>query len=219
MTLPVIGGHQLSLAIELIDGYTGQQPVRPPSVRATDPPASFVRTPHGAHVLVNLAASVDSVAVRIDDHPGYLPVETTIDDVLAEPDPDYVPTSITLTPSPAYRFEPTATLVHGTVTADDDPVPGATVRVAGPAEPDDAVHPRSRATRTDGNGAFVAFFRSLTDDDVAAAYDDGPDLGRRVVHVEGEQPEVRVTHPDTAVTQATPVAIPVGGTASVDVTL
>ena len=216
MTLPVIGGHRLSVAVELKDGYTDGAPRRQPAVTLADRPEQFVHTPSGAFVLLDLPTSVEEVTVAVEGA-GYLPAVTTIEDI-EEPDTDYEATSITLTPAPSYRFPATATLVRGTVEADDRPLADATVRLAGPdADPED-VHPRSRTTRTNETGEFVAFFTDLTAADVAEEYDSGPDLGRRIVHVDGERPELRVTHPDTDATETVPVGVPVAGTASVDVT-
>ena len=216
MTMPVIGGHRLSLAVELVDAYTDETPRRLPSVRLENRPERLVRTPSDRYVLLDLDAAVTTVDVSVDGR-GYLPAATTIEDI-EEPDADYEATSITLTPAPAYRFPPTATLVRGTVMTGDTPVAEATVRLAGPDDDADSVHPRSRETRTDPDGEFVVFLTGLGEEDVTDAYDDGTDLGRRVVHVDGERPELRVTHPDTDATEAVPVAVPVAGTASVEVT-
>ncbi len=217
MTMPVIGGHRLSVAVELVDAYTGETPQHLPRVRLEHRPEQLVRTPSDRYVLLDLDAAVTAVDVSVEGR-GYLPAGTTIEDI-EEPDTNYEATSITLTPAPAYRFPSTATLVRGTVTTGDTPLPDATVRLAGPGDDADSVHARSRETRTDADGEFVAFVTGLTDEDVTDAYTDGTDLGHRVVHVDGERPELRVIHPDTGAIEAVPVAIPVGGTASVDVTL
>lgn len=152
------------MAIRPIDTVTGRPPRGRPRIRLVDRPESFTRTPSGFYVLTDLPDDVETVTVDVDGLPEYLPERRTIEDVLtamattptdggvdsdAEDSGSTVTAeSIPLLLAPAYRFPPGATLVRGSVTADGEPVPGATVRLQ--TDPDDGAS--GEAEETDGSG-------------------------------------------------------------------
>lgn len=186
----------LSLAVQLVDRYTGRLPRGDPKVRVEEREVDPVRNPSGYHVFLDLdpgpvTVVVDGGQQYVDERiTGVQAIDPTDPATSVDPsDPDTLPLErIALAPAPPYRFPATATLVRGTVV---DPagnrLPGATVSVAN----------TDRNTRTDANGEFVLFFDPVTGEDVTAG-DDGP-----VVQVNDAPPVVTVTHPDQGTTSET----------------
>lgn len=168
----------LTLAVALVDAFTGRQPRSDVRVAAPDADATPVVNPSGYHLFLDLPA--EPFTVVVDGGQRYLDVEETVDPV--EHDPPVV--TFELRPSPAYRFPPGATVLRGVVRDDDgdgDPIPDATV----------SVRHTDRETVSDSNGEFVLFFTGLTANDVQRAPD-----GRRLVQVATDDPVVDASHPE-----------------------
>lgn len=180
---------RLSLAVRLVDGFTGRTPRGAQRVAVEERAAEPVVNPSGYHVFLDLDPG--TVTVAVDGGREYLDERSTgveaID--LSDPgttvdpaDPDTLPLeTITLQPAPAYEFPAGTTLIRGTVLdPGDEPLPDATV----------TVRDRDAETRTDGNGEFVLFLDPVLESQVATVG------GRRVVEVDGGPPTIAATHPD-----------------------
>lgn len=138
----------LAFAVGLTDPFTGDRPSADEvSVSLASEPVSPVRNPSGFYVFVNL--DVDEVTVLVDGGDRFrderrtvvLPSSTEADRDAAGIDPDggddpetvvvtdpSDPVLIELTPTPAYRFPDSTTVIRGHVeTADGTPVAGASV--------------------------------------------------------------------------------------------
>ncbi|MBU7005782.1 carboxypeptidase-like regulatory domain-containing protein [Phosphitispora fastidiosa] len=101
---------QVSLAVRLIDDYTGGYPAGRVSVFIRDCSCNAVKTASGYHVFSNLPSGVYQVAVRADY---YFDTETIVDTgVLDKRSPV---ANITLRPNPGYPFPDGATLLRGMV--------------------------------------------------------------------------------------------------------
>jgi len=126
----------LSLAVRLVDVYTGGQPTGTPRVRIDGVDATPVKTRSGYHVFLDLVPDTVTVAVdggeqyldtRRNDVPLYDPTDPDTD--LDPSDPETLPVvELPLKPSPAYQFQAGATRLRGRVLGPNgDPVDGAEV--------------------------------------------------------------------------------------------
>lgn len=166
---------RLTLAVELVDTFTGEQPGDGLPVSAADVDAIPVTNPSGFHLFLDLPN--DPLTIVVDGGDRYLDLEETIDP--AEHDPPAV--RLDLTPSPGYRFPPGTTLLRGLVVDEsDDPIEGATVSI------DDT----NRETATDEDGEFVLFMGNVTPTDVHRTDD-----GIRSIRINGDDPAIHVAHP------------------------
>lgn len=213
-----LGGFttRLSLAVGLVDAFTGRAPLGNPQVRIKDVDARPVSTPSGYHVFTDLEGG--PVTVLVDGGERYFAEHreqvATID--LSDPDTDIDPSDrstlplvrIELTPSPSYRFPAGVTLIRGTVRdPEGNAVTGAHL----------SVRNRDISTRTDENGEFAIFFRVVTEADVRTPRRTSSGrLGRlrrtmrffrgvtetdvrtaddrTLITVDGEDPTIEVTH-------------------------
>jgi hypothetical protein len=177
---------QLSLAVDLVDGFTGRAPVGNPAPGIEGLDVDPMHNPSGYHVFLDLEPG--TVTLHVDGGTHYL--DETVTDVEI-PDPATVDASVPstlpvetveLAPAPPYRFPAGATVIRGIVrNPGGDPLPGATVNVENRRQ--------EMSTRTDANGEYVLFFDPVTRDDVATAD------GRTVVEVDGDPPRLVARHP------------------------
>jgi len=184
----------LSLAVRLVDRYTGGLPIGDPEVRIENRDVDPVRNPSGYHVFLDLDPG--TVTVAVDGGRYYVDERVTgVDAVdLTDPatnvdlsDPATLPLErIELAPAPPYLFPSTATTVRGTV---HDPAG------KGLSDATVSITDVNRDTRTDANGEFVLFLDSARDEH--ATVDDG------AVRVNGTAPVLTVSHPDLGSTSDT----------------
>ena len=139
---------RLSLAVSLVDDYTGRQPSGNVEI-ALDSKRALVN-PSGYHLFLDVADGEYTLNVQDEyyfgqEHEITLPLS-------GEP-----VTALTLKPSPAYPFPSGATLIRGIVrdTA-GNPVPRATVEVVG----------KEIENTTTEEGEYVIYFKNLTEDDI-----------------------------------------------------
>lgn len=221
-------GTELSLAVGLTDRYTDCAPRGEVAVRLANAADEFLATPSGYHVLVDVPAEPADFEVVVES-------EYYLDERRSVPrsslDPAEPLESFSLVPAPAYPFGGGATMVRGTVTDGGDPVADAPV----------AYVQGSDRTRTNADGEFALPVEDVSRDDVvregdgtngggpggggpgsggasggdadAGSTDDG---GQRTLQPGGDPPSVEATHPGDGRTTEAEVAIPIGGTSSVD---
>lgn len=171
---------KLTLAVRLVDAFTGSRPGAGVEVSAAGVDTTPVENPSGYHLFLDLPD--DPITVVVDGGNRYLPHTETIDPTSHDPPA----VDIDLLPSPAYRFPPGATLLRGVVLgADDAPVADATA----------SIEHTNKETVTDEHGEFVLFFSKVTADDVERVSD-----GRRLIRVDDEDPVLEVSHPDAGST-------------------
>lgn len=165
---------RLTLAVELIDTFTGKQPGEELPVSAADVDTMPVTNLSGFHLFLDLPN--DPLTIVVDGGDRYLDLEETIDPT--EHDPPAV--QLNVMPSPGYRFPPGATLLRGFVVDNsDDPIEGATV----------SIRDTGGETVTDENGEFVLFIKSITPTDIHRTDD-----GIRLIRINGDNPEIHVAH-------------------------
>lgn len=185
-------GTELAVAIELRDADRGDKPLGSTSVSLPDRRETTTLTPSGYHVLTDLPDDVEEVTVVVEAA-NYLTERRTID--LSEIDRSTART-IDLDPSPAYPFASGLTVVRGFVT-DDGPLAGAVVTLQG----------RSETTRTSDDGEFALPVRSVDDGDVNSS---------GALQVDGEDPTLEASHPDSEATTTAQTTIPLGETTRQD---
>lgn len=167
---------RLTLAVELIDTFTGEQPEEELSVSAADVDTVPARNPSGFHLFLDLPN--DPLPIVVDGGDGYFDLKETIDPTELDPPA----AQLNVTPSPGYRFPPGATLLRGFVVDDsDNPVGSATV----------SIRDTDEETVTDENGEFVLFIKNITPADVHRTDD-----GTRLIRINGDDPEIHVAHPN-----------------------
>jgi hypothetical protein len=166
---------RLSLAVRLLDDFTGAGPRGAVSVAIGDRTA--LRKPSGHFLFLDLPPGMVLVTVAPDY---YLAEELTT--VVPRPDPRDPVVEQALVPNRLYPFPRGSTLVRGLVRSTaGDPVAGASVQGVG------------RPTRTGTDGRFVAYFTALTEDDVVLV---GPERRRLVKAADGSTDlDLSVSHP------------------------
>lgn len=204
----------LTLAVKLVDVYIGKRPIMEHRRRSVTPNSEHerqrlehrgqnaMRYPHvslaevdtdavqnnsGFHLFLD-ATVPDDATVDIDGGQRYLdeslPVDPTALTPLRPPEEiEQLQSSpyqeIQLRPSPVYRFPPGATLLRGRVQDPaEDGVEGATLTILG----------LDRTTETVRDGEFVLYFKDITADDVSV------EDGDRLIQVDGDTPQVEVSH-------------------------
>ena len=139
---------RLSLAVSLVDDYTGKQPSGDIEI-ALDSKKALIN-PSGHYLFLDVAAGEYTLNVQNEyyfgqEHEITLPLSG--DPVL----------ELTLKPKPAYPFPRGATLIRGIVRDNHgEPVPEAKVEVVG----------KEIENKTTENGEFVLYFKNLTEDDI-----------------------------------------------------
>lgn len=194
----------LAFAVGLVDAFTGGQPDDDDvTVELASEHATPVRNPSGYYVFVNLDADEVTVVVDADDH--YRDERRTVHlssseaEQAAPPDGTHVVTdpsvalTIELTPTPAYPFPRSATVVRGHIeTADGDPVAGAQVSLR-------EFDPVVETTET---GEYALWVPATGEDvkrregrNVVVVGGDA-DNGRALADGDGTDPTLVVDHPD-----------------------
>lgn len=177
---------RLTVAVRVVDSFTGKVPSTDLTVTVGEFDVLPVRNPSGYYCFLDLPDN--PITVTVNGGERYLDVTETVDP--AAHDPPAV--DIEVTPSPAYRFPPGATLIRGIIreggsdeNSDDNgekpPIAGATV----------SLRHIDREAVTNENGEFVLFITNITDEDVVQTDD-----GRRVITVSGSDPVIEADHPD-----------------------
>ena len=142
---------RLSLAVALIDGYTGKQPIGDVNVFIEKQNFRAVRNRGGYHLFLNLPDGRYTLRME-PEH--YFDEEKT--KKLSDLDPSNPVVSIRLKPKPSYPFPCGATLIRGMVEdVNGNRVSGAKVEVIG----------KEVSNRTTAEGEFVLYFKALTEDD------------------------------------------------------
>ncbi|PXF60967.1 MAG: hypothetical protein C4B59_06335 [Candidatus Methanogaster sp.] len=170
--------RKLSLAVYLVDEYSNKGIADDLEVSLKDWNMAPVRTIGGYYIFFDLPDSSYTVQVR---GATYYFDETVTEVQLADLDPRNPVVSITLKPTPSYRFPPSSTLIRGSLW---DPygrgVPEAEIQVK----------ERDIRTKTNGNGEFVIYFRDSGNYDVTTIDE------KKLVIINGENPILEIAHPD-----------------------
>ncbi len=168
---------RVSLAVELVDGYTKERPIGRVRVFVKGLSPEGKLNPSGYFLFLNLANGsytlrVESGHYRDEERAFNVPVASPKNPVL----------SVTLIPRPSYPFPPASTLIRGLARgAANSPAVGATVEVVG----------KGLTYRTDERGEFVLAFGALKENDVIK------ENGKRFVKGNGNTKTITLsaTHP------------------------
>jgi hypothetical protein len=203
---------RVSLAVPLVDAFTGGLPRGNPSVSIDGSAAVPVRNASGQFVFVDLDLDPGDVTVTVDGGVYYAspePVDVTIPTAAEASDPGVFDPSADpvavdeLVPTPTYPFPTGTTLVRGRVVDDTvDPavrVPDARVSVDG----------IDRTTTTTDDGEYVLCFARA---DTVSVVRDGDAW---VVRVGGTDPTITV-EADGLGTHSVPTVVPAGRTTVAD---
>lgn len=143
---------RLSLAVVLIDEYTGKQPIGYVRVSIKDQNLKAIKNRSGYCLFLNLPHGEYTVWI---DSEYYFDEETTVK--LSDLDPLNPVVSITSKPKPSYPLPSGATLIRGMVQdSDRNPASEANVEVVG----------KEVSNRTTVKGEFVLYFKALTEDNI-----------------------------------------------------
>ena len=143
---------RLSLAVALIDGYTGKQPIGYVKIFIKDQNLKAFKNRSGYYLFFNLPDG--EYTVRSDSE-YYFDEETPVKS--SDLDPLNPVVSIRLEPKPSYPFPSGATLIRGMVqNSNRNPASEAKVEIAG----------KEVSNRTTVKGEFVLYFNALTEDDI-----------------------------------------------------
>lgn len=187
-TLGTVSSH-LSLAVRLVDPFTGETAVDGPRVTLEGRSANPVRNPSGYFVFLDIEPGTVTVLVDggskfLDERvTGVTTVDITDPATTVDPaDPTTFPVeTVELTPSPAYPFPSGTTLIRGRVLDPaSEPIPEATVEIRN----------HGAGTRTDGNGEYVVVIDPVSAANVTTVDD------RRVFEVNDAAPELGVNDPN-----------------------
>lgn len=217
------GEHRttLSLAVCLVDVYTGDQPLSSQRVSIRGQHATPIRNESGYYLFLDIDLPTGLTTVDVDGGPWYRDAEKTVFlPTEAEPAPpsdeevinsDKSAVRIGLTPTPQYPFAADATLVRGYAINErgDTPTPlgEVPVQIDKPSPSDDETTP-VLSTTTNEDGEFVFFFEGTSS--VTVELEDGRWLNK----VDGEDPKITVVPNDLEV-QSEQLAVEVGRTAVV----
>jgi len=141
---------RLSLAILLIDEFTGQQPRGNADV-IVEKDIHPTRNLSGYYLFSALSAGNHEVSAESSL---YFSRKEMIDTSVLDPKNPVV--QITLMPNPSYPFPDNATLIRGLV-RDTAPIASAEIRATG----------QTAHSFTDAKGEFVLFFKGIKKDDIA----------------------------------------------------
>lgn len=169
---------KLSLAVYLIDSYTGRRISGDAEVSLKGLNIKPVRNPSGYYLFLNIPEGVYTLQVTGGEY--YFDEEK--DEVrLSDLDRKDPVILITLTPTPAYPFSLSATLIRGCVRDNHGRgIPYANVKIKG----------RNIRTTTAENGEFVIYFEGLKKDDVVTTE------GKKLVKIKGNNPVLEFMHSD-----------------------
>jgi hypothetical protein len=139
---------RLSLAVSVVDDYTGRQPSGDIEIALGGKKALV--NPGGHHLFLDVAGGEYTLNVQNEYYFGQehdITIPRSGEPVI----------ELTLKPTPAYPFPRGATLIRGIVRDNHgEPVPEAKVEVIG----------KEIENKTTENGEFVLYFKNLTEDDI-----------------------------------------------------
>lgn len=192
---------RLSLAVHLVDAFTGRQPAYDPPVRIEGVDATPVKNLSGYHVFLDLEPSTVTVVVEggeryLDTRREgiHLPDHSDPNATIDPSDPETVPLrELSLVPSPAYQFPPGATLIRGHVrNPSGGGVDGAELTVRAldrsAASAGDDAQLVEQSTVTNESGEFVLFFGATESPAVTD--------GTKLLQGPDGDPTIEVTHPE-----------------------
>lgn len=170
-----------SLAVQLVDGFSGEKPVGKPRVSIEGVDVAPIENLSGYLLFLDLDPEDDSLTVFVDGGERYLDEAHDIDIAdLHRKTPLSPAITIELTPSAAYEFPTGTTLVRGYVRdPDGNGVAGAELSVRG----------LDSSARTERDGEFVLPVGDISPDTVTKID------GKRLVRVDDENPLIEVSHP------------------------
>jgi hypothetical protein len=168
---------KLSLAVYLIDDYTGRGIGGNLDVSIKGRSAIPIRNPSGYYLFFDLPAGSHTVQVKGGEH--YFDQEEMVRP--ADLDELNPVVNIDLKPAPSYSFPSTATLIRGHL---EDSlgrgIPEAVLRIKG----------SDTRTMTTDNGEFLIYFKGLRKGDVTIMD------GVRFVKINEKNPILEIKHPD-----------------------
>jgi hypothetical protein len=164
----------LSLAVRVVDAFTGRSPRRAFDVSVDGVDATPVRGRRGHYLFLDAdLPSSASVTVEVTGSRWYEdasePVSLSADDEPTPPaiNPRQTPVTVEMVPTAEYSFPPATTLVRGVVRDErggvDRPLAGAAVSVVG----------LDRTAITNDVGEFVFFFQPSPDGATSVVREDG----------------------------------------------
>ena len=176
---------KLSMAVYLTDDYSGRGgnlgDIRVSLKSPTGQIIPSTRNPDGYYLFLDLPENTYTpYTIQIEGGGYYFDKKkkNVIPAKLKKNDPVV---NITLKPTPAYPFPPSATLVRGLVS---DPegrgIPDAVIKIK----------KKRIRTRTTEKGEFVIYFKGLKKDDVTTVN------GKKLVKINGKNPVIIVRHQD-----------------------
>lgn len=183
----------LSVAVRVVDMFTGRAPRRRLDVSIHGVEAVPARGRHGHYLFLNVDLPSNEITVSVRGGTWY--EDTTVTAALSDADdptpPEINPRKsavvIELTPSTQYPFPADATLVRGVVRDEregaDDPVNGATVSVVG----------TDRVGRTDETGEFAVVLEPASDNPAPSSIAVDRADGRWMTMVDGRDPTLVAT--------------------------
>jgi hypothetical protein len=202
---------RVSLAVDLVDAFTGKRPRGEPRVSIVGHSADPVLNASGYHVFVDLNLTGD-VTVTVDGGAYYADPEDTTVTIPAEPTGtagedvfDRSTDPIELVPTPTYPFPPGTTLVRGRVIDDRGATPS---RISGAQVQVDGI---DRTTTTTSEGEYVLCFARA---DAVSVVRDGAEW---FIHVGDMDPTITVDV-DGLGTHSVSEPVRVGRTTLVDLT-
>jgi hypothetical protein len=160
--MPVIDGYQvytpqtittrLSMAISLVDDYTGKQPDGKVKVFLKGKKIKSIKNPSGYYLFLDLPEEEYIIRVEASHY-----FEVEIPGKPAELDPLAPVLEVKIKPKPSYTFPTGATLIRGMVRdVHEKPVEDAEVEVVG----------IDVSNRTSEKGEFVLYFKALGEDNL-----------------------------------------------------
>ncbi|MCP4156517.1 MAG: hypothetical protein GY757_52875 [bacterium] len=157
----------LSLAVELVDDYSGGPPVGKAAVIIEETQTGLARNRSGYYLYIDAPKGEYKLRVTAEYY-----FEATATVKLPRPDPKNPVVEITMKPLPSYPFPPGATLIRGQVeNKEGKPVPGAKVNVIG----------KDLNNTTTVRGEYVLYFTGLTEENIHM------EKNRRLVTVNGKK--------------------------------
>jgi hypothetical protein len=143
---------RLSLAVSLIDEYTGKQPIGQVKVFLEGQESKNVKNRSGYYLFLDLPGNEYQVRVEAEY---YFAGGTAVN--LPDLDPKNPVKQLKLKPRPCYPFSHGTTLIRGMVRdIEENAVPGAAVEITG----------KNVSNISTEKGEFVLYFKGLTEEDI-----------------------------------------------------
>lgn len=169
---------KLSLAVDITDDYQKGKVISDIEICLKDQDTQPVKNPSGYYLFLDLTGSNDTVLIQGGDY--YFDYDSENIE-LGELDTLNPVINITLKPTPSYPFSPSATLIRGCVRdSQNKSISGAILKMK----------KTDFETQTTAVGEFVIYFSGLNDYEVEIKD------GKRMVKIDGKNPELNIEHPD-----------------------